>query len=272
METGTPQPSPSYLVVEDSPDVCEGIIRRMNAFSKWKALGYALSVGAALDAIRAHRPQLIFLDWQLAGGDAYTVLETVENLPGYRPYIVFFTGYQSDEPHIPERIINDYGVDKYLVKPIWEKLRAHLPEYLAAAEAKAVQAPPRSAEKVWLEDHCGVKHALDLLDLLCVVQHETLPRCRNFFFAGRPAPYCIPASWQGTTDLLEAHNIDFFTAKSRSHLVVRRYIERYDRPFVRLRGLALKFEVTAEKHTAFERWLLAEGAVASSGPQLRLSQ
>jgi hypothetical protein len=110
-------------------------------------------------------------------------------------------------------------------------------------------------KKVWLQDINGVKHLLDLMKLMCVVQDPVLPRCRDFYFTSRTAPYCLPLSWQDAATLLETHRVESFITKGRSQLVIRSFIERYERPFVRLRGINLKFEVVADKHAAFEDWL-----------------
>lgn len=129
----------TYLVVENAPDVCEGIIRRMKNFDRWESLGYCVGVKETIEKIKTTKPHLLYLDWGLNGGSAYEILQEVQNLSGYNPYIIFNTGFQKDNPEIPQEIINKYKVDKYLVKPLWENLRIHLPQYLQEAEEKCLQ-------------------------------------------------------------------------------------------------------------------------------------
>ena len=51
----------TYLVIENAPDVCEGIIRRMNEFDKWQTLGYCLGVKEAIEKIKKTCPNLLYL-------------------------------------------------------------------------------------------------------------------------------------------------------------------------------------------------------------------
>ena len=172
----------TYLVVENAPDVCEGIIRRMKNFDRWESLGYCVGVKETIEKIKTTKPHLLYLDWGLNGGSAYEILQEVQNLSGYNPYIIFNTGFQKDNPEIPQEIINKYKVDKYLVKPLWENLRIHLPQYLQEAEEKCLQ-PLKKESLVWLEDENKSKVLVDLRKLICICQHHTEPRKRNIFLA-----------------------------------------------------------------------------------------
>src|SRR5687767_9633193 len=98
----------AFLVIENAVDVCEGIERRMKAFEKWESLGYCTGVKQAIEKIKKSQPNLIYIDWSLNGGSAFEVLQHVQNLPGYNPYIIFNTGFQSDNPEIPQELINQY--------------------------------------------------------------------------------------------------------------------------------------------------------------------
>ncbi|MBK7090106.1 MAG: hypothetical protein IPH56_14735 [Chitinophagaceae bacterium] len=42
----------TYLVVENAPDVCEGIIRRMKNFDRWESLGYCVGVKETIEKIK----------------------------------------------------------------------------------------------------------------------------------------------------------------------------------------------------------------------------
>jgi two-component system, LytTR family, response regulator len=245
----------TYLVVENAPDVCEGIIRRMDVYTNWHSLGYCVGIKEAVERIENEKPYLIYLDWSLNGGSAYEVLQAVQNLPHYNPYIIFNTGFQKDNPEIPQEIINNYKVDKYLVKPLWENLRNNLATYLQEAEEKINKKKDKN-KTVWMEDYNGHKILLDLNKIICIVQHPTEQRSRNIFLASNEKQITIPLQWQKIYDLLNANKLDFFITKNRSHVVMKDFIEKFEKPFVRLKGLtAFKIDVVKENCRAFEEWL-----------------
>jgi two-component system, LytTR family, response regulator len=246
----------TYLVIENAPDVCEGIIRRMNQFENWQSLGYCVGVKEAIEKIGAEKPNLLYLDWSLNGGSAFEILQQVQNLSAYNPYIIFNTGFQKDNPEIPQEIINKYKVDKYLVKPLWENLRNNLPQYLKEAEEKIMQLVSKKI-LIWIEDDNKNKVQIDLSKIICICQHPTEPRSRNIYMYTKEKEITIPLQWQKFYDLLQQNGIDFFITKNRSHLVIKQYVEKFEKPFVRLRGLtAFKIDVVKESIKDFERWLI----------------
>ena len=248
----------TYLIIENAIDVCEGIERRMNAFEKWQTLGYCTGVKEAIETARSTRPDLIYLDWGLNGGSAFEVLQHLQNIDDYDPYILFNTGFQKDNPQIPQEIINNYNVDKYIVKPLWENLRINLPVYLKEAEEKAVRSKPKP-KTVWVEDDIGSKILIDLDKIICICQHPTEPRCRNFYLTTKDKEITIFLQWQKCYDLLKRNNIDFFITKNRSHLVIKQFVEKFEKPFVRLRGFSqFKIDVVKENIKAIEHWLFGD--------------
>lgn len=245
----------TYLVVENAPDVCEGIIRRMKNFDRWESLGYCVGVKETIEKIKTTKPHLLYLDWGLNGGSAYEILQEVQNLSGYNPYIIFNTGFQKDNPEIPQEIINKYKVDKYLVKPLWENLCIHLPQYLQEAEEKCLQ-PLKKESLVWLEDENKSKVLVDLRKLICICQHHTEPRKRNIFLANKEKEITVSLQWQKICDILAENNIDFFVTKNRYHLVAKDFIEKFEKPYVRLKGFTdFKIDVVKERIKDFEAWL-----------------
>lgn len=116
----------NYLVAEDSIIAFEGIEERMEPFRQWRSCGFAPHIDTVKDCINEFRPALIFLDWSLQGGNAFDVLQHISVICGYTPYIIFNTGYQNEQPDIPQELFNKYTVDKYLLKPIWKQLRENL--------------------------------------------------------------------------------------------------------------------------------------------------
>jgi len=245
----------SYLVVENAPDVCEGIIRRMNVFAKWESLGFCTGVKEAMEKISIAQPHLIYLDWSLNGGSAFEILQAIQNRVGYNPYIIFNTGFQKDNPEIPQEIINNYKVDKYLVKPLWENLRNNLPVYLKEAEEKIVQQSAKN-KTVWVEDDSGHKVLIDLTKISCICQHPTEQRSRNIYLATQEKEITISLQWQKCYDLLNKNGIVFFITKNRSHLVVKDQVAKFEKPFVRLKNFPFKIEVVKESIKNFENWLV----------------
>lgn len=246
----------TYLVVENAPDVCEGIIRRMELYTNWQSIGYCVGVKETIIKIKNEKPQLIFLDWGLNGGSAYEVLQTIQNLTEYNPYIIFNTGFQKDNPEIPQEILNNYKVDKYLVKPLWENLRNNLSTYVQEAEEKNNNQNNKS-KTIWIQDDNGHKILLDLNKITCIVQHPTEQRCRNIFLISRESEITIPLQWQKIYEMLKVNEIDFFITKHRYHLVTKKFVEKFEKPFVRLKGMtAFKIDVVKENCKDFEEWLL----------------
>ncbi len=247
----------TFLIIENAIDVCEGLERRMQLFTNWESLGYCMGIKEAVNRINSYKPNLIFLDWSLSGGSAYEVLRHIQNIPDYNPYIIFNTGFQSDNPEIPQEIINKYKVDKYHVKPFWEVLRKNLPAYLKEAEEKAIQSFPKS-KIVWVDDENRDKVPLPLNNIICVFQHPSNPRKRNFYIITGIKEISTSLTWDDCYELLEKYGIKFFITKARQHLVVKDYIEKFQKPYVRLKGFSIKIEVVKEKLREFENWLVAE--------------
>ncbi len=244
----------TYLVVENIPDVCEGIIRRMHLYQNWQSIGYATNVKQAIEKIQAQEPHLLYLDWGLNGGSAFEVLQSVQQMENYDPYIIFNTGFQKDNPEIPQEIFNKYKVDKYLLKPLWENLRLHLGEYVLEAAEKAMQ--KRIDKTIWIEDINAINIQIMVKDIVCICQHPQEPRYRLFYFINHSNCIVIAIQWQKCFDLLNEHDIDFFVTKFRSHLVVKQHILLFEKPFVRLKNFPAKIEVVKENITSFKNWLV----------------
>lgn len=241
-----------YLVVEDSPKVCEGIKERMEDFKNWRLCGFAHHVEEAKKLTHKERPNLIFLDWSLKGGSAFEVLQEIQNIPDYNPYIIFNTGYQSDNPEIPQEVINNYPVDKYLVKPFWGKLRQHLGTYIHEAEKKVLI--KKDNKVLFLTDISREKVRANMDDLVCVCKDAGNSYNKYFYFFDSKAIH-VRMKWQDVHALLNDNNIGFFISNSKEHIIVRRFVENYKRPFVKIKGFPHKIEVVKDKLHEFEGWL-----------------
>lgn len=243
-----------FLVIENATTVCDGIINRMKQFIRWESIGYTTGIQDSCKIIEKYRPQLLFMDWDLAGGSAYDILKFIQNLAAYQPYIIFNTGFQKDNPDIPQEIINNYHVDKYLVKPIWEDLRLHLPDYLAEAESKAI-AKSGSETKYWLRSTEKETILVNLENVSCICQNALNPRIRDFYFTDRDECISTALSWNECAEVLDANHVVYFITKKRSHLAIKDHITGFEKPFVRVKNVKFKLEVVRENLKLFEDWL-----------------
>ena len=108
----------TYLIIEDALNVCEGILERMKDYPLWECVGVCQDIVTAHSALRINLPALIFMDWDIRGGSTFELLNWIQNTEGYSPYVIYFTGFQSDEPSIPvdkntpEHVLGHSRVDK----------------------------------------------------------------------------------------------------------------------------------------------------------------
>ena len=66
----------------------------------------------------------------------------------------------------------------------------------------------------------------------------------------------IRLQWQKCYDILNENSIEYFVTKKRSHLVVKKFIDRFEKPYVRLINFPAKVEVVKENIRDFEDWLM----------------
>jgi len=98
------------LVVDDEPLAREGVLAMIQNDSELEVLGVATDGQVALQMIRTHRPDLVFLDVQMPKRDGFAVLAELK--PEERPAIIFVTAY--DQYAI--RAFEICAID-YLLKP-----------------------------------------------------------------------------------------------------------------------------------------------------------
>ncbi len=97
-------------IVDDEPLVRSGLRSLLEAEQEVTIVAEARNGAEALDAIRAHRPDVVFLDVQMPGMDGFEVLSAID--ASMRPAIVFVTAH--DDYAI--RAFDVHAVD-YLLKP-----------------------------------------------------------------------------------------------------------------------------------------------------------
>lgn len=101
----------NFIVVEDDLQVCEDIKNRMLTFKNWNCLGLIPSFEIAINCIENQKPDLLFLDYSIRGGNTFDLLDTIKTIENYHPFIIYFTGYGSDNQFISEDVVYKYNVN-----------------------------------------------------------------------------------------------------------------------------------------------------------------
>lgn len=105
------------LIVDDEPLARRGLEIRLAEHSDVEIVGQYGDGAAAIEGLRQHRPDLMFLDVQMPGIDGF---ETLRNIPAEEmPLVVFVTAYD----HYAIRAFEASATD-YLLKPV-EDARLH---------------------------------------------------------------------------------------------------------------------------------------------------
>jgi two-component system LytT family response regulator len=150
-------------IVDDEPLVRSGLRSLLEAEREVTIVAEARNGTDALVAIRAHRPDVVFLDVQMPGMDGFEVLSAIE--AAMRPVIVFVTAH--DDYAI--RAFDVHAVD-YLLKPFdaarfqlaLERARTRLASPTDASGSRLeallseLRGRPRYADRLMLKDDGSV--------------------------------------------------------------------------------------------------------------------
>ncbi len=156
-----PSTSPApfrVLIIDDEPTARRGVALMLKAEKDFVVEGEAGDVGEAVKQIRKLRPDLIFLDVQMPGGDGFDVLRKLKS--DERPLVVFVTAFNQHalrafEVHAVDYLLKPFEDDRFVeaLGRVREALRS---QQTAALNAKVEQliaqlatnsAPPVPAEK-----------------------------------------------------------------------------------------------------------------------------
>ncbi|HSK12064.1 MAG TPA: response regulator, partial [Phnomibacter sp.] len=245
-----------YVIVEDITDVARRLQHEMEAYAQWAYSGHAQSVRDAKMIIEQKRPQLIFCDWDLVGGSGFEVLQFIQQQPGYQPFIIFNTGFQSDHPEIAEELINTYKPDAFINKPYWQKLLEHLPSLLTRAQLKAssLQVIPF----VWLKAENGQRHRIDAKSITSILQCPQNPRNKLVYLWGQPQPIACTLTWKEAVELMEQSGDAIFAVNRRYAIINKAHVHRFQNPYVWVGNPQIKLEVVKENVREFEKWIREE--------------
>lgn len=98
------------VLVDDEPAARRGLRLLLGPETDVEIVGEAGDTASAIEVIRAHRPDLVFLDVQIPGGDGFDVLRALPAAD--RPLVVFVTAYNQHAL----QAFDVHAVD-YLLKP-----------------------------------------------------------------------------------------------------------------------------------------------------------
>jgi two-component system, LytTR family, response regulator len=232
----------SYIVIEDDLNVCEGVKSRMNGFSNWDCLGLIPSFEFALHIIKKEMPNLLFLDYSILGGNTFSLLEEIKTIDNYNPFIVYFTGYGSDNQFISEDVVYKYKVNVFLNKPIWEKLTENLVNYIKEAE---IWIKTNQNSDLWLDTKDKIKVKIEPYKIICINQPENNPRYKTIRTIDNKI-YDIKASWDDCEQIAKEYSINYCYTKARDTIINKKYITKIQKPNIWLNDF-LKITVTKER-------------------------
>ncbi|GAA5077028.1 LytR/AlgR family response regulator transcription factor [Lysobacter panacisoli] len=156
------------LIVDDEPLARRGLEIRLEAHPDVEIVGEYGDGASAIEALREHRPDLVFLDVQMPGMDGF---QTLRSIPAAEmPLVVFVTAYD----HYAIRAFEASATD-YLLKPVEE---ARLAQALARVRAARSQRQA-SDHRAHLLGLLGELSGRPLLDLDEALKPDALEQLRR---------------------------------------------------------------------------------------------
>jgi CheY-like chemotaxis protein len=214
----------------------------MDAFTNWDCLGLIPVFDVALQAIQKDKPNLLFLDYSILGRNTFNLLEQIKSIDNYNPFIIYFTAYGSDNTFISEDAINKYKVNKFLNKPIWEKLTDYLVDFINEAEAWVLK---NENSELWLITSHKIKVKIEPYKIICINQPENNPRYKTIRTIDHKI-FDIKASWEECETIAKDFSINYCYSKARDTIINKKYITKIQKPYIWLND-NLKITVTKER-------------------------
>lgn len=237
-----------FAIVEDIDEVREAIALRMDRYNGWNCICNTAYYHEASENIRKFKPHLLFLDYSILGGNAFMLLNEIDSMEDYNPYIVFFTAYMSDQPEIAEQLLNRYAlsVKVFLNKPIFQKLDQRLESILSETIIHHYQQPITSS--FWINSTNNQKIQLVPRNITCFSQAPN-PRNKIIHITSN-IQHEIRATWKFCEQITSDYNLNFEYANTRLYLVNVEKITSMKRPHIWLNN-DLKVVVTKERWISF---------------------
>ncbi|MXV38454.1 response regulator [Flavobacteriaceae bacterium Ap0902] len=241
----------SYAIIEDIEDAIDGIVNRMNCYQDWFNISNSTNIENAIKIIENDKPDLIFMDWNIKGGSTYEILDLIGNNADYCPFIIYFTGFQKDQPDIPEKVFNKYHVDIYLIKPIWKKLSNNLENYLELAKRKA-----KDSLMLNIEDIHRNLHLINPKDIISIAIYDSKKRTKSVRLLDGSV-LIIKQTFDKIEELLSSSNIDYKYTNKRYSLVTKDHICRIENEYVVFKNNSPKVEISKDNLKEIKDWLLS---------------
>ncbi len=107
-------------IIDDEDIVSKTLTDAINGSKELEVICNAKCVDSGVEAIIEYRPDLIFLDIKLYGGDAFMILDKLKRDNYDIPPVVLNTGFEEFE--LAQRVLNEYKKEVILIlkKPFWE--------------------------------------------------------------------------------------------------------------------------------------------------------
>jgi len=221
-----------YIIIEDDTNVWHNISHRMLPYEQWQHFASFDNCEDSIACLIAQQPRLIFLDWDLPDGNAFMILDAIDKIANYQPFIIFFTAHGRERPDIAEQLFNKYktAIHHFINKPIYEQLTANLENWIRTFERQLKQ-----RERIFdLKCVYGQQTKINIDYLFKVLIDETNPRNKLLFFADKQEPIAIKKTWQECYEMLAVYNIEYTIANHRSTTIIDAFINSKAKPFVTL--------------------------------------
>jgi two-component system LytT family response regulator len=213
----------STLVIDDEEDIRKSLISRLNGSGFWDVLGEAESVTEALSLITKSHPDCIFLDIKLREGNAFSLLELLDNINLEIPPIILNTGFTEFE--YAQKVVNKYSseVIMLLKKPFWEEWDEKEKVILEKLDGRFSRESNMDIKNEQLSIRVGNKtHFVKTEDILFVeIESTNAAKCKlctldNVIIINK------------TLSKLKKILPDYFIQISRQTIINRNYIKEFD--------------------------------------------
>lgn len=116
------------LVIEDEAPAREELKKALSETSDFEVMGSADSVDDGYDLIEKNQPDVLFLDIEIIGGNAFQLLSQLKRMNIPIPPVVITTGWRDFD--YAKRLHNEFKdhVIYILNKPFWEEWTVHYEE------------------------------------------------------------------------------------------------------------------------------------------------
>ena len=122
------------VVIEDEDEFCQFLCAELAQFPHVEVIGSASQIDDAYALIHKTRPDGVFMDIKIIGGDAFQILERLQNTGyGKLPSVAMITGFVE---YAPLSINTFHGcILKYITKPFLKDYKTKLQDCLDAFTA-----------------------------------------------------------------------------------------------------------------------------------------